>query len=166
MRRALLVVGLAGLTIMSGTFAGAGPAVDRATGGGQFLVGVNSPNGIGVGPGSTIGFNAQGNEASAKGQVQVIDREPGTGQSQVRFHGVVTCIDAEMNFADIVGHAKGSPGDLFSLLVLDNGQGAAADNDGILFDDMPSNPECDVEDEDEDDTIELARGNTQVYDGE
>jgi hypothetical protein len=66
----------------------------KVTGGGQ-VIGSSQT----AGPGDTIAFNAQqvgpfsGDVAPAKGQLQVLQRNPsGGGQAQVKYHGIVTCI--------------------------------------------------------------------------
>jgi hypothetical protein len=46
---------------------------------------------------------------------------------------------------------------------MDNGEGAAADNDIVAFNDMPDGSCSDPQDDDDGDTA-LARGNSQVYD--
>jgi|SRR5215207_5276583 len=138
------------------TVAMAGSPNDRVTGGGQTLVGTK-------GAGNTIAFNAQGNSDAAKGQVQVVDRSLGTGQGQVRFHGIVDCVTVSGNMAEIYGHKRDAPDDDFTVYVVDNGEGAAADNDLVFLNDNPQSP-CELEDDDDQGDVELARGNAQVYD--
>ena len=116
------------------------------------------------GAGSTIAFTAQGTPQVAKGQVQVVDRAAGTGQAQVKFHGIVQCILVEGNMAEIAGVERDT-GDPFTLRVVDNGEGANADNDLIFFDDVEDDMRCETDDNDDDDAqVALARGNAQVYD--
>jgi hypothetical protein len=139
--------------------ANAGSPTDRATGGGQTLVGT-------TGAGNTVAFTAQGTTSSGKGQVQVVDRSAGTGQSQVKFHGIVDCIDVSGNMAEIGGYKRDDPANRFSLYVEDNGEGAqAAGADMIVFSDMTDGT-CDLGDQDNesDGAVALARGNAQVYD--
>ena len=137
--------------------------VDKATGGGQILV---SSDG---GAGDTIAFTAQNlgtGDDAAKGQLQYIDRTGGTGVGQTRFHGTVTCLQVSGNTAKLGGIVKNdSTGDTsgFTVVVEDNGQGAAADNDMIAFQ-RTSDPTCDRQDGDDDGNTDLARGNVQVYD--
>lgn len=135
----------------------AGSSTDRATGGGQILLGTQ-------GAGTTIAFTAQGTSEAAKGQVQVVDRAAGRGQDQVKFHGIVECILVEGNMAEIAGRERDS-NDPFTLRVVDNGEGAAASNDMIFFDDVEDDRRCESDDNDDDDLqVALARGNAQVYD--
>lgn len=135
----------------------AGSPNDRATGGGQILVGTR-------GAGDTIAFTAQGTASEAKGQVQFIDRTGGIGAGQVKFHGVVDCILVVGNTAEIAGHERDS-GDAFTLRVVDNGEGLAAADDTIFFDDTADDEPCVQDDNDDDDVaVALARGNAQVYD--
>ena len=131
------------------------PDGDKATGGGQILFSTQ-------GAGNTIAFNAQQTDEGAKGQLQFIDRSGGNGQDQVREHGEVTCIDAEDNTAKIGGVLR--DGRAFNLVVVDNGEGANAENDMIFYNSMAQSPDCDFDDPDEDDFVALARGNVQVYD--
>jgi hypothetical protein len=141
---------------LSVTGASAGSPNDRVTGGGQTLVGTQ-------GAGNTIAFNAQTTADGAKGQVQVVDRSAGTGQSQVRFHGIVDCVTVNGNSAEIYGHKRDDAGDDFTIYVMDNGEGAAANNDLVFLNDNPQSP-CELADDDDQGDVELARGNAQVYD--
>lgn len=158
----------AGVIALSSTFlfspvAQAGSPRDRATGGGQTLVGTG-------GAGNTIAFTAQnrdgGSESFATGQVQYIDRSVGTGQDQVRSHGVVSCLIVTGNTAVIGGTwTKGDRTGNFEIQVVDNGEGVAASNDVITIDDVAKNADCSRDDNDnETPDAELARGNAQVYD--
>ena len=157
-QRATRVAGAAvALMVVPAMFAGAagkGSKTDRATGGGQILVGSR-------GAGDTIAFTAQGTEAAGKGQVQVIDRTGGTGQGQVKFHGTVICLNVAGNSAKLAGFTR--DGGTFTLFVVDNGEGANSDRDLITLD-RQSDPTCEFNDDDEDNAVELARGNAQVYD--
>ena len=115
-KRACAVAAVVALAVpVSSAVAGNG---DKATGGGQVLLG-------GSGKMSTIAFTAQGTTEAAKGQVQFIDRSAGAGQDQVRYHGVVDCIEVTGNTAIIGGYQKkgdaNEPGDRFVLRVVDNG---------------------------------------------
>jgi hypothetical protein len=151
----LAVAAIAALAI-SVTPASAGNG-DKITGGGQILVGNNA--------GSTIAFTAQGTAEEAKGQVQFIDRSAGKGRSQVKFHGVVDCVETLGNFGVASGYPKGDPdGPRFLLRVVDNGQGSAAENDGIQFD-TETTDTCGDEEDDDEVEFELARGNAKVRDG-
>lgn len=154
-RNVLIAVAVLALAVPG--MASAGSRTDRATGGGQILVSTDG------GAGSTIAFTAQGTPVAAKGQVQFIDRTAGTGQSQVKYHGIVECILVNGNTAEIAGHERGSATP-FTLRVVDNGEGAGA-NDMIFFDDVADDRRCATDDnDDEDATVALARGNAQVYD--
>ena len=141
---------------LSVTAASAGSPNDRVTGGGQTLVGTS-------GAGNTIAFTAQSTSDGAKGQVQVVDRSAGTGQSQTRFHGIVDCLAVDGNRAEIIGHKRDDASDLFSVYVMDNGEGAAADNDVVLLNE-DTDGQCGIDDDDDDGAVDLARGNAQVYD--
>ena len=153
---ALVVASIAALAVPF--VASAGSPTDRATGGGQVLLGTQ-------GAGNTIAFTAQGTPTDAKGQVQVIDRSVGTGQDQVKFHGLVECLFVDGTMAEIAGVERDS-GAAFTLRVVDNGEGAnASDNDMIFFDDVADDMRCAADDNDDDDVqMALARGNAQVYD--
>ena len=158
MRIRNLLIAVAVLAVAVPGMASAGSRTDRATGGGQTLL--STP-----GAGNTIAFTAQGTTDLAKGQVQFIDRSAGTGQSQVKFHGVVNCLLVEGNRAQISGENRDTHAP-FELSVVDNGEGAAASNDLILFDTTDVDGNCATDDSDDDDEPELAlaRGNAQVYD--
>jgi hypothetical protein len=137
----------------------AGATYDRATGGGQTLVGTG-------GAGNTIAFSAQNTADGAKGEVQYIDRSGGTGQAQVQSHGVVDCLSVTGNTAVIGGHwTSGERTGVFEIKVVDNGQGAAASNDVITIDSAAKNNDC-TRDSNDNNTpsADLARGNAQVYD--
>lgn len=144
-------VGVAGAALaFSGSTAFAGQD-DAATGGGQILVGSEG------GAGDTIAFTAQGTADGAKGQVQYVDREGGTGQDQVVQHGTVTCIDVQGNVARIAGEWR--DGGTFGLYVEDNGEGDGTDMIALT----PDLTDC-AEDREDDDPTGLARGNAQVRD--
>jgi hypothetical protein len=149
---ALVGAGVAGAALaLSGATAFA-TQEDAATGGGQILVGTDG------GAGDTIAFTAQGTAEAAKGQVQYVDREGGTGQGQTVRHGAVECIDAEGNVARISGTWR--DGGNFGLYVEDNGNGDGTD---IVALTPVNNANCADDPEDENRTA-LARGNAQVRD--
>ena len=149
-----LICALTGALVVP-VIAQAGSATDRATGGGQVLVGDR-------GAGDTIAFTARGTADAGSGEVQYQDREGGTGQDQTTYHGSVACLDVEGNVARIAGTwADGGP---FQLYVVDNGQGAAADDDVVTVISQAPDPTCDFDEPDDDDQTALARGNAQVYD--
>jgi hypothetical protein len=134
----------------------AGGPVDKATGGGQTDVGTS-------GAGDTIAFTAQntGTDDAARGNVTYIDRTGGTGQGQIVYHGDVLCLQVSGNMAKVAGTWRdGGP---FQLLIVDNGQGSAADDDLVTVQNN-QDPTCDAEDDDDDGQTALGRGNAQVYD--
>ncbi len=62
------------------------------------------------------------------------------------------------NSGEISGHERDS-GDAFTLRVIDNGEGRAADPDLIFFDDTADDQPCVQDDNDDDDaSVALARG--------
>jgi hypothetical protein len=134
--------------------ASAGSGTDRATGGGQVLIGTG-------GAGDTVAFTAQGTSEAARGEVQYVDREGGTGVGQTVRHGRVSCLRVEGNTAKIAG--TWDQGGSFQLLVVDNGEGALAENDLVTVQNA-QDPTCDEEDDDDEGPTALARGNAQVYD--
>jgi hypothetical protein len=99
----------------------AGSPNDRATGGGQNLVPSSG------GAGNTVAFSAQtDSQGRTKGQFQYVDRGgTGTGQGQVVYHGVVTCLNVlgasgqKGGVAEIAGyishdaHTTAAPGNFF-----------------------------------------------------
>jgi hypothetical protein len=132
---------------------------DKVTGGGQILFATK-------GAGNQIAFTAQQKGSEATGQIQTIDRSGGKGRAQVKFHGVVDCIEADGTMAKVGGHKKGGT-QRFTLLVQDNGQGAAADPDMIAFKKGDAaDPTCEPGDDDDDGLMALGRGNAQVRDGQ
>jgi hypothetical protein len=150
-------IAIAGLLAFVMPFAAsAGSDTDRATGGGQVLIGDR-------GAGDTIAFTARGTEDAATGQVQYVDREGGTGQDQKVLHGTVCCLSVDGTLAKLAGTWEA--GGTFELLVVDNGEGAADDDDIVtLQNDQPN--DCSQDDDDDDANVALARGNAQVYDAD
>ena len=148
--RTITITGLTLAIAIPVAAAQAGSPRDRATGGGQTAVGLQ-------GAGNTIAFTAQntGSGDAATGQVQYIQRVDG----QDKLHGTVSCLRVSGNTAKISG--VGRDGRAFQLYVVDNGQGAAADNDTIMFQ-TADQPTCDFDPGNN--VPELARGNAQVYD--
>ena len=135
----------------------AGSSTDRATGGGQIIFDSEG------GAGNTVTFTARGTEEAATGRVTFIDRSAGTGEAMEKFHGIVTCLRVEGNGAEISGTERDT-GEAFNLRVIDNGQGAAAEDDVVQFDRVDE-PGCgDDDSDDEDPQFALGRGNAQVYD--
>jgi hypothetical protein len=149
--RTITITGLILAIAIPVAAAQAGSARDRATGGGQTAVSMQ-------GAGNTIAFTAQDTSSSgdaATGQVQYIQRVDG----QDKLHGTVSCLRVSGNTAKIAG--TGADGRAFQLYVVDNGQGASADNDMIMFQ-VADQATCDFDPGN--DVPELARGNAQVYD--
>src|SRR5947207_12296637 len=149
-RRTITITGLTLAIAIPVAAAQAGSPRDRATGGGQTAVSMQ-------GAGNTIAFTAQdtGSGDAATGQVQYIQRVDG----QDKLHGTVSCLRVSGNTAKIAG--VGRDGRAFQLYVVDNGQGANADNDMIMFQ-FADQPSCDFNPGNN--APELARGNAQVYD--
>lgn len=153
----LLAAGAAGAAfLVAGGATAAQPGVDSATGGGQVLIGDG-------GAGDTIAFTARGTADGASGQVQYVDRTGGTGQGQTVDHGTVECIEVDGNTARISGTWNDGEG-AFSLFVVDNGQGSAAEDDIVTVTRLTT-PQCGDDFEDPDNRDALARGNVQVNDG-
>jgi hypothetical protein len=158
--RTIAALGMAVVATLAGP-AHAGPT-DKATGGGQILL-----SNDGHGPGDTIAFTAQAREnGTVVGNVNVIDRVGDGSGKGVHFRGDVTCIEAVGNTAKIAGVGTYKDGTTtgFTLIVTDNGEGSAADNDMITLQ-YTNDPSCEREDGDDDGAVELARGNAQVKDG-
>lgn len=130
---------------------------DKATGGGQILVSDR-------GAGSTVAFTGQEDAGGVKGQVQIVDRAGGTGKNQVKYHGVVDCIEAVGNMARLGGERKSGTGGRFLIVVTDNGEGANSAGDTIFFS-RNADVTCDSDEYDDQQTA-LARGNAQVRDGQ
>ena len=169
MKIKVLAVGAFAVLAFSTATATAGSGKnDKITGGGQVLLGSEDVKR------STIAFTAQGTNQIAKGQVQFIDRSAGAGKNQVKYHGVVDCVETLENYGIASGYKKGDTtpdeGPRFVLRVLDNGEGANAENDMIAFDDevAPEDDTCQDDEQEDDDefTIALAKGNAQVKDGD
>ncbi len=147
-----VIVAVVALPLGLGAFASPG---DKAVGGGQTMVGDR-------GAGDTIAFTAQERAGAARGQVQYVDREGGTGQGQTVFHGVVECLIVSGNAATFAGRWTNTVGD-FEIFVEDNGEpnrGA----DQIFIDTEPANPNCQEDDDEEREPTALGRGNIQVFD--
>ena len=148
------VVGIVALVIPAAALSADG---DKATGGGQVLIGSSGKR-------STITFTAQQTGGVARGQLNFIDRSAGAGQNQVHTKGTITCIEVNGNTAEMGGTLNDEDQTPFYLRVVDNGEGANAGNDMILFDSMDETGECAQEsDDDENFDIELAKGNVQVH---
>jgi hypothetical protein len=160
--RTTLIAGLAVAAAIGGT-ANAGSSVDRATGGGQILVASD-----GRGPGDTITFQARDDARGPVGSVNVIRRSTTAGAPGQGFHfkGTLTCIAVSGNTAKLAGKGINEDGKEqgFTLLVTDNGEGAADKNDVISLTYRSTNPGCGNDDSDDDHNTDLARGNAQVYD--
>lgn len=159
----LLAVGVVGAVVTSVVAFGDKPG-DNATGGGQVMVGNR-------GAGDTIAFVAQSvdDAMGARGQVQYVDRNGGTGQGQEVFHGEVACIvvqgaeesDTAEGAAFIAGTWRdGGP---FQLYVEDGGEPNQG-RDVVTVISMADEPTCDFDPPEEEDQTALARGNVQVRD--
>ena len=167
LKMTLAIAGLAALAISSGT-ATAGNG-DKITGGGQVVLDTENPGART----STLAFTAQGTDdaGGAKGQVQLIDRQAGTGKSSVRFHGVVTCVETgpgpdDENFGIASGHKRGDDSVPFVLRVIDNGQPNEG-TDLIQFDrGDDANDTCGDDNDDAELSGQVAHGNAKVRDGD
>jgi hypothetical protein len=147
-----LLVGAVAALALPAAVAQAGSGTDRATGGGQVLIGTRG------GAGDTIAFQARGTQQAATGEVQYVDR---TDSGQTTAHGSVQCLAVNGNMAKLSG--TWDSGGAFQVIVVDNGQGAAASDDTVTIQQV-DDPSCEQEDNDDDDPTALARGNAQVYD--
>ncbi len=152
--RITLFVGLIAAMALGISTIGTAASGDKVTGGGQTDVGTN-------GAGDTIAFTVQENSQGLIGQVQYVDREGGTGQGQVVYHGTPTCLVVEGKVANFAGVWR--DGGEFEIVVEDNGSGAGQDLIGIAP--QAADPEC-GDDENEETTGALARGNVTVHDQE
>ncbi len=144
------------------------------------------------GPVDTSGFNAQDLDGdpitdAAKGQFNTIRRRTeatvGRGKGE-HIRGAVNCLvavsrgkDGEARFGGTVrGEEFNEAGEpdplLFAVDATDNGEGNAADDDMIVFrtfrqselnEDEGEENACDMEPEDEQDDVILARGNVQIH---
>ncbi|HEX2086502.1 MAG TPA: hypothetical protein VHF89_12525 [Solirubrobacteraceae bacterium] len=156
----------------------------KVTGGGQ-VIGSSQT----AGPGDTIAFNAQQigefdmAVAPAKGQLQVIQRDPaGGGKPQVKFHGDVTCIRTftfdnntpadpsdDETFVRFGGNqqvrGKNTPTP-FTVDVQDNGEGMAAMEADMIYFRTRGDTEDPCDDSDPATQLRnstLARGNVQQH---
>ena len=155
MKLRLILAGLALVALALPLVASAGSSTDRATGGGQVLIGTRG------GAGDTIAFTAH-DRATNAGQIQYIDR---TAIGQTRYHGTVLCTEVTGNTALIAGVWRNQGAGNFNLYVEDNGEGVnATESDVIFIEEMADNPTCDFDEPDDQDQLALARGNVQVYD--
>ena len=181
MKRLLVGGAVLALGIGSMASAQAAPAVYKVTGGGQ-ITELTSDGEPVAGPGNTIAFNAQADDAAgnnAKGQVQYIDRTAGRGLEQERFHGYVTCVVTMQSqnkmpaMARVQGQMRGEASSTtvdFTIDVIDNGQGSMAEMDMISFrqgagpadEDGDGDTSCDTGD-DFDADGSLGRGNVQIH---
>jgi hypothetical protein len=129
---------------------------DRVTGGGQINVDTDG------GAGDTIAFVIQGAGEDVIGQFQHVDRSGGTGQGGDSWHGSPACLEVAGNMAKAVIERTDN-GELFELIIVDNGQGAAAENDIVALT-QDDDISCGDDDDDDEADTELGRGNIQVYD--
>ena len=150
--RIALVLGLVAAMAISVAAAGNAGSGPKVTGGGQTDVGTS-------GAGDTIALTAQENTRGVIGQVQYIDREGGTGQGQIVYHGVVTCLKVEGNVADLSGVWR--DGGEFEIIVEDNGSGDGTDI--ITIAEEAVDPECGDDDDEDGEESALGRGNVTVH---
>src|SRR4051812_853998 len=147
----VMAAALAAFAVMAAA-AIAGSGTDRTTGGGQVLFSSR-------GPGNTIAWQAQGNSNTARGQVQVIDRSGGE-----KFHGTVDCLNVQGNMAAVYGHRTDRDGGApFELYIVDNGQGAASNDDIVALTSHNPSGNCSNPDDSFDDSDALAPGHARVY---
>lgn len=164
MHKPLLGLALFG-ALLSPAVAAAAPSVDKVTGGGQIIA-----DGA-RGAGDTIAFTAQGTDAAnggAKGQVQYNERSTG-----FKVHGVVDCVTIvgdDRGTAVLGGEYRDTPGERFRIYVADNGQGSAAADDMIMFEQVDEEQDaedgrgiCEAEDDSFEDLPTLGRGNVQIH---
>ena len=166
---ALASIGL--VATLLGTVVVQAESAFKVTGGGQTDIGT-------TGPGDTIAFNAQQEDGvdensgftAAKGQVQFIDRD-GNGKIQAIWHGEVECLEAVEGtpaedgaavFAGEWTNRQTGVSDLFEVYVEDHGEPNQG-QDQILIEGMEETPCERDDDEDEEDTLDHARGNVQVH---
>lgn len=122
---------------------------------------------------------------AAKGQFNTIQRDTnatiGRGKGE-HIRGAVNCLvaisggdDGAARFGGVVrGEESADDPLLFAVDATDNGEGSAADDDMIVFrtfrqselEDPENDNACDMEPEDEQDEVILARGNVQVHNPE
>lgn len=151
--RIVLIIGLVAALAVSVVAVGQAGSGPKVTGGGQTDVGTS-------GAGDTIALTAQENGARGViGQVQYIDREGGTGQGQIVYHGTVTCLTVEGNVADLAGVWR--DGGEFEIIVEDNGSGDGTDI--ITIAEEAVDPNCGDDDDEEGEESALGRGNVTVH---
>jgi hypothetical protein len=152
----------------------------KVTGGGQVVASDQT-----TGPGDTIAFNAQQtgdfdmDTAPAKGQLQVIQRDPaGGGQPQVKFHGTVTCIRTitvdngmpgpssdDETYVRFGGFQRAGTTP-FTVDVQDNGEGSNATEDDMIYFRTRGSTDDPCDDSDPATQLRnstLARGNVQQH---
>ena len=149
---ALLLVAISGFAV-----ARKGGPVDRAQGGGQILFDTQT-----TGAGNTIAFTIRGAGEAVNGQFQYVDRSGGVGQAQDSWHGSPVCLEVSGNMAKAV-ISRNDTGDLYELILVDNGQGDASEDDVVTLT-TDEEPTCGSDDDDDDDNTSLGRGNIQIYD--
>ena len=167
MKKSIAIAMFAALALPSAAFGGS--STDRATGGGQILLGTD-----GKGAGDTIAFTAKGAGPTATGQIQYVDRnrtdENGDPIAQQSQHGEVTCLRVEGNQAWIEaafrdGDDDNSDPDLKTLYIEDNGEGSKApEPDVVVFVEYDPAADCNDDEPEAKDQLYLGRGNVQVYD--
>jgi hypothetical protein len=182
-RLALALASIAALAIAAVAFAA--PSTYKITGGGQTFAAADVDDDgkpTVSGPGDTITFQAftnssGGGASNATGQVNIIDRTP--DQKHTHFKGVVTCAfimiadpDKGGGYAELRGYDRSNVNRFFRVRIVDNGQGSAAEEDGVEFNrnfDADNNPNngnqqgnCANYDPDDVEFV-LARGNAKIH---
>ena len=129
----------------------------KALGGGQTDVSSR-------GAGDTIAFTSHltgGGDDDARGQVQYVDRDGGTGQGQTVYHGTVFCMRIAGNTAYIEGDWDRPTTGHFAMFVEDGGEPNQGRDMIEINPDAPA-PDCSDDDSAGDEVAALARGNVQV----
>jgi hypothetical protein len=171
-RKAVLAI-TAILALALAAVAMAAPAPYKVTGGGQtFANGDIGQDGKPTvqGPGNTISFQAsiaQQGESPASGSVNIIDRSGGGGH----FKGTVECAylasnDTGGGYAELRGHGRkgnSTTDQTFLVRIMDNGQGAAADNDMVEFDTNNPPLDCSNDTSGNSFSMTLGRGNATIH---
>lgn len=162
-KRIFIPVALAAVAALFFGMVAQGAEGDKVTGGGQTLVGT-------TGAGDTIALTAHqvGPDIVGRGQVQYVDRDGGTGQGQIVYHGVVNCVDVESDMTAILAgdwttRGREKNAGTFEIRVTDNGSPAEGE-DQVLIRENPVDPDCSDEDEDEEqEPTALSRGNMTIH---
>lgn len=133
----------------------------KVTGGGQVIASTSE-----MGPGDTVGFTAISTDEEsddARGEFQAVETSA-AGEEMLIFDGVVTCLEVDGDTARFGGHERGDEDNTFTVDVTDNGQGADADDDVVVFQEDTDAP-CGDGDQVFSETT-LARGNATIHNGD